>query len=83
MYRLEVDSLGEVKVPKDAKWGAQTQRSLENFKIGEEKIPLSVIKALIQIKKLAQWSTKAKGNSRKISVILFKRLAKLYLIPPQ
>lgn len=50
MERIEVDSLGEVRVAKEAKWGAQTQRSLENFKIGQEKMPLSVIKALIQIK---------------------------------
>lgn len=50
MGRLEYDSLGEVRVPKEAKWGAQTQRSLENFGIGDEKMPLTVIKALIQIK---------------------------------
>lgn len=62
MYRLEVDSLGEVKVPKDAKWGAQTQRSLENFKIGEEKIPLSVIKALIQIKKACAMVNQSEGK---------------------
>ena len=33
-YRIEHDSIGEVKVPKDRLWGAQTQRSIENFKIG-------------------------------------------------
>ena len=33
-YRIEHDSMGEVKVPKDRLWGAQTQRSIENFKIG-------------------------------------------------
>ena len=36
-YRIEKDSLGEVKVPSTALWGAQTQRSLENFKIVSEK----------------------------------------------
>lgn len=50
-YRLEKDSLGEVAVLKDKLWGAQTQRSINNFKIGTEKIPESVIKALINIKK--------------------------------
>lgn len=50
-YRIEKDSLGEVLVIKDKLWGAQTQRSLNNFKIGIEKIPEEVIKALICIKK--------------------------------
>ena len=51
MYRIERDSMGEIKVPEVALWGAQTQRSLENFHIGSEKMPLSVIEALIYIKK--------------------------------
>ncbi len=50
-YRIEKDSMGEVLVNKDKLWGAQTQRSLNNFKIGIEKIPKEVIKALICIKK--------------------------------
>jgi fumarate hydratase, class II len=37
--RIEHDSLGTVLVPEDRRWGAQTQRSLENFPIGEEKCP--------------------------------------------
>ena len=36
-FRLEHDSMGEIKVPVSAYWGAQTQRSFENFKIGTEK----------------------------------------------
>ena len=44
-YRIEHDSMGEVKVPTDKYWGAQTQRSLENFKIGTEKMPKEIIKA--------------------------------------
>ena len=36
-YRIESDSMGQVKVPADAYWGAQTERSFENFKIGTEK----------------------------------------------
>ena len=52
-YRIERDSLGEVKVPADRLWGAQTQRSLENFRIGWERMPSEVIKALAMIKKAA------------------------------
>ncbi|MGL9758586.1 MAG: class II fumarate hydratase [Wolbachia sp.] len=48
--RIESDSLGEVKVPSEHYWGAQTQRSLENFKIGTEKMPESLIKALAIVK---------------------------------
>lgn len=62
MYRIEVDSLGEVRVPKEAKWGAQTQRSLENFKIGDEKMPLPVIKALIQIKQACAVVNQGEGK---------------------
>lgn len=49
-YRLAHDSLGEMEIPLDRFWGAQTQRSLENFPIGTEKIPFSVIKALALVK---------------------------------
>lgn len=52
-YRIESDSMGEVKVPEDAYWGAQTQRSFENFKIGTEKIPMEVIRAFAVLKKAA------------------------------
>lgn len=51
MDRIEKDSLGEIAVPQDALWGAQTQRSIENFHIGTEKMPLKLIEALIQVKK--------------------------------
>jgi fumarate hydratase class II len=50
--RMESDSLGEVAVPADAYWGAQTQRSLHNFKIGGERMPRPVVRAL-GIQKLA------------------------------
>lgn len=49
--RVEKDSLGSVTVPSDKYYGAQTQRSLENFAIGGEKMPIEVIYALVQIKK--------------------------------
>lgn len=52
-YRVEKDTLGEVKVPSDKLWGAQTQRSYENFKIGIEKMPAEVIRAFAILKKAA------------------------------
>lgn len=52
-YRIEKDSLGEVKVPADRLWGAQTERSLANFKIGTEKIPLELIRVFALLKKSA------------------------------
>tara|TARA_B100000963_G_C22604481_1_gene661800 strand:+ start:188 stop:1573 length:1386 start_codon:yes stop_codon:yes gene_type:complete len=51
--RIEFDSLGNKKIDKNRLWGAQTQRSLENFKIGSEKIPYELIVALGQQKKAA------------------------------
>ncbi|MDG7056477.1 MAG: class II fumarate hydratase [Wolbachia endosymbiont of Meromenopon meropis] len=51
--RIESDSLGEMKVPSEHYWGAQTQRSLENFKIGTEKMPEHVIEALAIVKLVA------------------------------
>ena len=49
-YRIESDSFGDLKVPKDKYWGAQTQRSIINFPIGWEKQPISIIKSLGFIK---------------------------------
>ncbi len=51
--RIERDSLGEVEVPATRYWGAQTQRSLENFRIGEERMPAALIRALAIQKKAA------------------------------
>ena len=52
-YRIEHDSMGEMKVPENALWGAQTQRSLENFKIGGEVMPREVTHAFGILKKAA------------------------------
>ena len=52
-YRIEKDSLGEIKVKDDRYWGAQTQRSLENFKIGGQKMPKEIINAFATLKKAA------------------------------
>jgi len=51
--RGESDTLGTVHVPADRYWGAQTQRSLENFKIGGERMPIEVIRAMAVVKKAA------------------------------
>ena len=52
-FRIERDSLGEIKVPSDKYWGAQTQRSLENFEIGDEHFPAEFIRAYGIIKEVA------------------------------
>lgn len=49
-YRVERDSMGEVEVLSDRYWGAQTQRSTENFAIGDERMPLEMIVALASLK---------------------------------
>ncbi|MFV2944337.1 class II fumarate hydratase [Pseudomonas japonica] len=53
MSRIETDSIGPVEVPDQVYWGAQTQRSLINFAIGKERMPLAVLHALALIKKAA------------------------------
>ena len=52
-YRIERDSMGEMKVPAERYWGAQTQRSFQNFPIGWEKMPKEIIRAFAQLKKAA------------------------------
>lgn len=52
-YRIERDSMGEMQVPADRYWGAQTQRSYQNFKIGTEKMPLEIVRAFGILKKAA------------------------------
>ena len=53
-YRIEKDTLGEVKVPADKLWGAQTERSRNNFKIGAPaSMPIEIIHAFAVLKKAA------------------------------
>ena len=52
-YRKEHDSMGDILVPADRYWGAQTQRSVENFRIGGEKMPVGIIRAFGLLKKAA------------------------------
>ena len=70
-YRIEKDSMGEMQVPADRYWGAQTQRSFENFKIGNEKMPLEIIRAFGILKKAAAKANNSLGklNDEKCSCI--------------
>ena len=49
-FRIERDSLGEIEVPAEAKYGAQTQRAVENFHISDQRLPSAMIRALGLIK---------------------------------
>ncbi len=53
MTRTEYDTIGRVEIPEDKYWGAQTQRSINNFKIGNQKMPSIVVKSLAVVKKAA------------------------------
>jgi fumarate hydratase class II len=60
--RIEKDSIGEIEVEADKLWGAQTQRSFQNFKIGIEKMPLQVVHALALVKKAAARTNQKLGK---------------------
>ena len=70
-YRTERDSMGEMQVPADRYWGAQTQRSYQNFKIGTEKMPLEIIRAFGILKKAAAMANHSLGklDEEKLNVI--------------
>jgi fumarate hydratase, class II len=61
-FRIETDSLGEVRVPADKLWGAQTQRSLEHFSIGTDLIPREMISAYAILKKAAALANHSGGR---------------------
>lgn len=61
-YRVERDTIGEINVPSDKYWGAQTQRSKQNFKIGTERLPIDVIYAFAEVKKAAASVNAASGK---------------------
>jgi len=61
-FRIETDSLGEMEVPSDRYWGAQTQRSLQNFKIGGERMPQPLIAAYGTVKKAAARVNESHGR---------------------
>ena len=60
--RMESDSMGQIPVPADRFWGAQTQRSLIHFNIGDDRIPLEVIHAFAILKKASARANEALGN---------------------
>src|SRR5271155_4987891 len=60
-FRIERDSMGELKVPADALWGAQTQRAVQNFAISGQRLPRSFIRALALIKQAAAQANAALG----------------------
>ncbi len=70
--RVETDSLGEVEVPSDRLWGAQTQRSLRYFNIGEERMPVELVRALAIIKKAA---AQVNARSRRLPEELARLIA--------
>ena len=59
--RIETDTFGPIEVPADKYWGAQTQRSLQNFRIGEERMPLPLIRALAIVKRAAAEANQSLG----------------------
>ncbi|PLR67200.1 class II fumarate hydratase [Bacillus sp. UMB0893] len=61
-FRIEKDTMGEIKVPADKFWGAQTQRSKENFKIGAERMPQELIEAFAILKRSAAKVNKQLGK---------------------
>lgn len=72
--RKEYDTFGEIEVPSDKYWGAQTQRSLQNFEIGslEDKMPLSIIKAMAIVKKCAAKVNMTYGLKEEMSNAIVK-----------
>lgn len=73
-YRIEHDTMGEVQVPEDRYWGAQTQRSFNNFKIGTEKMPVEVIRAFAVMKKAAAIA------NEKLGVLDHKRVSAICMV---
>ena len=60
--RIERDTMGEVEVPAEHYWGAQTQRSLDNFRIGGERMPPALLRALAIEKKASALANMALGE---------------------
>ncbi len=78
-YRIEHDTIGEIKVEECALWGAQTQRSFENFVIGDYKMPLEIIHAIAAIKYSAAVANEKLGKLSKDKAELIQKSAKLII----
>ncbi|MBC7420272.1 MAG: class II fumarate hydratase [Bdellovibrio sp.] len=74
-FRIEKDTMGDVKVPSHALWGAQTQRSTENFKIGGDRFPREMIKAFGVLKKCAALTNSELGLLDKNKTIMIVKAA--------
>src|SRR5687767_11281538 len=76
-FRIEKDTMGEVKVPANALYGAQTQRSIENFKIAEDinRMPKEIIRAFAYLKKAAALTNLEAGALSKEKSDLIGRVA--------
>ena len=74
-YRVEHDSMGEVRVPASALWGAQTQRSHENFPIGAQTMPPEIIRAFAQLKKAAALANRDLGRMTPVQADLIAAAA--------
>ena len=61
-FRTEADSFGPIRVDASRHWGAQTQRSLENFRIGSERMPLPLVRALALVKLAAAEANRDAGR---------------------
>ncbi|NNC00850.1 class II fumarate hydratase, partial [Corallococcus exiguus] len=60
--RIETDTFGPIEVPTDRLWGAQTQRSIQNFRIGGERLPIPLVHALAIVKQAAALTNKDLGE---------------------
>ena len=81
-YRTEHDSMGEVQVPVEKYWGAQTQRSFENFKIGTEKMPTEIIRAFAILKKAAAMANNRLGKlDERRKALIAGRLSSRFMLP--
>ncbi len=75
-FRIEKDSIGNVKVPADKYWAAQTERSFENFKIGGQKMPIEVIRAFAILKTAAAKTNAELGVLTKKKSKLIEKVCK-------
>lgn len=77
--RTERDSMGPIEVPKTAWWGAQTERSRQNFKIGGEKMPPELLQALVLVKKMAAIANQRTGKLEAEKALAIQAAADLLL----
>ena len=77
--RTERDSIGEIKVDSNKFWGAQTQRSLENFDIGFEKMPWEIIEAFAVLKMAAAETNHELGVLSKVKMKIINKVTKLFV----